>query len=47
MVFRVRVDRGPLERAAEKGIRGFDELRISTPREIGRWLISHQDFPIS
>ena len=47
IVFRVRADRDPQERAAEKGIRHFDALRISTPREIGRWLISHPDLPIA
>jgi len=47
IVFRVRADRDPQERAAEKGIRHFDALRISTRREIGRWLISHPDFPIA
>lgn len=47
IVFRVRADRDPQKRAAEKGIRHFDALRLSTPREIGRWLISHPDFPIA
>lgn len=47
IVFRVRADRDPRERAAEKGIRSFDRIVPSTRRQIARWLISHPDHPIA
>ena len=42
-VFRVRVDRNPKTRAAEKGIRGVYVLRRAAEREIAMWLESHPD----
>jgi len=41
-VFRVRVDRDPHERAAEKGIRGYDRIvAVLDPELIGAWVASH------
>ena len=41
IVFRVRVDRDPHERAGEKGIRDFDRLVPASTQEIAWWLESH------
>ena len=41
-VFRVRVDRDPHERAAEKGIRGYDRIvAVLDPELIEAWVASH------
>lgn len=46
IVFRVREDRDPHERAAEKDIKNYDRLRPSLPEEIQSWIGSHPNFPI-
>ena len=45
IVFRVRIDRDPHERAAEKAIRGYDRvLPLKLEGDlVARWLISHPD----
>lgn len=44
IVFRVRVDRLPKERAEEKEIFYYDRLIPSTQEEIDEWVVSHLDF---
>lgn len=45
IIFRVRVDRKPGERAAEKNIKSYDRLLPSTQREIKKWMKGHPSFP--
>src|SRR4051812_8188842 len=44
VVFRVREDRDPLERAREKGLRGFDRLVPARPEHVEAWLRSHSNY---
>jgi len=44
IVFRVRSDRNPIERAAEKQIRNYDRVVPSTQQEIDAWFFSHSGF---
>jgi len=43
IVFRVRNDRIPKERAAEKNIMHYDRLYPATPEEISGWNDTHRD----
>lgn len=45
IVFRVRHDRWPAERAREKGIE-YDYMRNSDLREIATWLLEHPGYPV-
>ena len=46
IVFRVREDTTPAQRAEEKEIQYYDRLLKSTPEEIIMWLESHRDYNI-
>jgi hypothetical protein len=42
VVFRVRADRKPEDRAKEKGIKYYDRLVLSTTEEIQAWINNHK-----
>ena len=44
IVFRVRADRDPKERAKEKEIKGWDRIVPATNDEIQAWLASHPTY---
>jgi hypothetical protein len=44
IVFRVREDRTPKERADEKDIDGWDRILPASPHEEAMWRISHPTF---
>ena len=46
VVFRVRTDRVPKDRAYEKGMSWFDKLIPSTHDEIKAWLKYHPEFKV-
>jgi hypothetical protein len=46
IVFRVRSDNQPKQRANEKGITGYDRLIPSTFQEIQAWLTSHPTYQL-
>jgi len=46
IVFRVRADRIPSERAKEKNIVGYDRLYPASENEIDAWLQSHPSFKV-
>jgi len=41
IVFRVRIDRNPNDRALEKGIKYYDRIVRSTDQEINEWFVGH------
>ena len=45
IVFRVRIDRVPEDRAKEHNIRNYDVLTLSTKSEIEDWLKTHPLYP--
>ena len=44
IIFRVRTDRNPHERATEKGVIGYDRLIPADAEQIEAWLDSHPDY---
>ena len=44
VVFRVRSDRTPKDRAFEKNIRGWDRLVPANQNQVAAWFESHQKF---
>jgi len=46
IVFRVRIDRDPKERAKEKNIKYFDRIILSNKNEIVNWFNSHLKYKL-
>lgn len=46
IVFRVRIDRDPKQRAKEKGIENYDRIIPSTEAETAHWFRTHPDYPV-
>lgn len=46
LIFRVRTDRMPNDRAAEKGFRNYDRIIPSTESEVATWFKNHPDMRV-